>query len=135
VSPAAERRALQAAVALACLVPLLAGLAGVLAGPAMLAGVGAGAAPDLQSHYRYLSGLLLGIGFAFLALVPAIERRGALFGALAAIVALGGLARLLGLALAPAPGAAHLLALVMELGVTPGLALWQRRVARIWSKV
>jgi hypothetical protein len=100
----------------------------VLLGPAM---VGAATAPvAADSHYRYLSGLLLGIGGGFAATVPRIERHGARFRVLTAIVVVGGLGRLLSLALRGHPSAPMLFGLVMELGVTPALALWQRRVAR-----
>ncbi len=55
-----ERRALQRVVAVAGLVPVLGGLYGVLFGQA---GLGGGAFDvSTDSHFRYLSGLLLGIG-------------------------------------------------------------------------
>ncbi len=127
---ATERRLLQGAIALACLVPLSAGLAGVVDGPAMLRGVGVASAPDLDSHMRYLSGLLLGIGIGFIACVPHIESRGALFRALGLIVVIGGLGRAVSLVEAGVPGLEHRLALLMELGATPLLVLWQARIAR-----
>ena len=130
---ATERRLLQAAILVACLVPLSAGLAGALDGPAMLRGVGAGVAPDLDSHMRYLSGLLLGIGIGFVACVPRIEARGALFRTLGLIVVIGGLARALSLMEVGMPGLEHRLALAMELGATPLLVLWQARIARRWK--
>lgn len=126
-----ERRLLQITVAIASLVPLAAGATGVLLGPAMVDVAGAPIAAD--SHYRYLSGLLLGIGCAFVTTVPRIERRGARFRILTAIVVIGGLGRLLSLALDGYPGPPMLFGLVMELGVTPALALWQRRIARLGS--
>ena len=129
MSPAAERRLLQAAAALAALVPLAAGTLGMVAGPDMLRGVAAGPV-DLDSHYRYLSGLLAGIGLGFVTCIPAIERRGARFRLLGLIVVLGGLARLGSLIGAGTPGAGHQFGLVMELGVVPLLMLWQGRVAR-----
>ena len=80
MSASTERRVLQAAILLAGLVPLLAGGAGVIQGPAMMKGIDpGGASADLDSHFRYLSGLLLGFGLAFLSCVPAIERRTTLF--------------------------------------------------------
>lgn len=125
-----ERRLLQIAVAIACLVPLLAGGAGVIEGPDMAGGKAIARSADLGSHFRYLSGLLLGLGIAFAASIPTIEKRGELFAALSFLVVVGGLARLASLLTDGAPGTAHMLALVMELGVVPCLFLWQRRVAR-----
>jgi hypothetical protein len=125
-----ERRLLQVAVAVACLVPLAAGGSGVIRGAEMMHGVGKAPPIDLDSHFRYLSGLLLGMGLAFSWCIPAIERRTLLFRALGLIAILGGLARLLGLLLRGAPGAGHLFGLAMELGTVPLLLLWQARVAR-----
>ena len=117
-----EKQLLQAAVALAGLVPVGAGAAGAI-DPSWVA-------LGRDSHAAYLSGLLLGIGLAFWSLIPGIERRRTSFSLLTAIVVLGGLARLalalrLGLS-----GPAVSLPLVMELGVTPALWAWQRRVSR-----
>ena len=126
-----ERRLLQAAVALGCLSPLWFGLRGVIAGPAMLAGVEPGQVPpDLLSHYRYLSGLFVGLGLVLLTCLPAIERQTMRFRCVGAAIVLGGLARALGLALGDAPSVGHLIALGAELGVVPLLMLWQARVAR-----
>lgn len=124
-----EKRLLQAAVALACLVPIIGGGFGVLRGPGMV-DINAAAAPA-AAHFRYLSGLLLGIGLGFVAMLPRIEahRRG--FRLLAGIVVIGGLGRLLSVALSGAIDAVTLFALIMELAVTPALALWQWRVARL----
>jgi hypothetical protein len=119
----AERRALQAAVVLAGCVPVAAGLWGVLGG-IDTAGLTA------ASHARYLSGLLLGIGLCFWVCVPTIERRGAEVRALSAIVVVGGLARLAGAIAATGFPPTVAGPLVMELVVTPGLALWRERVAR-----
>ena len=85
---------------------------------------------DLDSHGRYLSGLLLGIGLAFWACVPRIEACGREARLLAAIVVVGGLARLGAVMAMGWPGRGMQAALVMELLVTPGLALWRERVER-----
>ena len=131
MAPSTERRLLQAAILLACLVPLLAGGAGVATGPAMLKGIDAGSASaDLDSHFRYLSGLLLGIGLGFLYCVPAIETRTGIFRALGLIVLIGGLARLYSALTVGIPGPGHVFGLAMELGTVPALVLWQARVAR-----
>lgn len=115
---------LPAAIRLAALVPLLAGAAGALTGAGFL---GEPAGPATDSHLRYLSGLLLGLGLLALWCAADLARRGQVFQALAFVVAVGGLARLLGLALAGTPPLPHLLALGMELGVVPLLWLWWRR--------
>lgn len=121
-----ERRLLQAAVAVAALVPVLFGIAGVIWGPAV-AGSIVGAAFD--SHFRYLSGLLAGIGAAYWRLIPRIEAEGEAFFLLTLIVVVGGFCRGLGLLVDGPPGVGIGLALGMELIVTPGLYLWQTRVA------
>jgi hypothetical protein len=127
----AERRLLQAAVALGCLSPLYFGLRGVIEGPAMLAGMDPGQAPpDLLSHYRYLSGLFLGLGLVLLSCLPAIERRTMRFRWTCVAIVVGGLARAFGMVTGDAPSAGHWLALAAELGVVPLLLLWQARVAR-----
>ena len=125
-----EQKLLQAAVAIACLVPLTAGAVGVVRGAEMIAGVDAPVPTDLDSHFRYLSGLLLGIGLGLASCVARIEEKRGLFGALCGLVVLGGLARFASLLADGAPGAGHLFGLAMELVVVPLLLLWQRRVAR-----
>jgi hypothetical protein len=128
MSPAAERRLLQSAIALAALLPVYAGLAGLLQG-AGLAGDGSLLGRDGDSHWRYLSGLLLGIGIGFWTCVPRIERRGSRMRLLTLIVVLGGVGRAFGLLTAGLPSTAMLVGLAMELVVTPLLCAWQWRVA------
>jgi len=128
-----ERRLLQIATALAALVPLLAGGQGVIESAAMLKGVVSPPPIDLDSHYRYLSGLLLGIGLVFAASIRRIEAHGTIFRALGAIIVVGGLSRLVSLIENGAPGPGHQFGLVMELIVVPLIVLWQARVARRWA--
>jgi len=122
---------LQSAVAVCSLVPIAAGGAGVVLGPALVGTDGGGG--DLDGHFRYLSGLLLGIGLAYAASVPGIERHRARFLLLGTIVVIGGLGRLLSLILMGVPSPVMLAALAMELIVTPLLTVWQGRVARRMS--
>ncbi|WP_137123963.1 DUF4345 domain-containing protein [Roseomonas sp. HF4] len=119
-----------AAIRLAALVPIMAGGGGAILGPGFL---GEAAGPATASHLRYLSGLLLGLGLLAWWCAGALDRRRPLFEALCAMVVLGGLARLAGLAAEGAPPAPHVLALAMELGIVPALwlatqARWARRV-------
>jgi hypothetical protein len=123
---------LQVAVTIGCLVPILAGGAGLVLGPELVAAGLVGGA-DLDSHFRYLSGLLLGIGIAYAASIPGIERHRGRFLMLGAIVVLGGLARLLSVLLAGPPSPVMLGALAIELVVTPALTVWQGRVAHRMS--
>ena len=123
-----EKRALQIVVATGSLVPLGAGAAGILLGLRML-GSGTVGSDDLDSHFRYLSGLLLAIGIGYASTVPRIETQGGRFRLLTGIVMLGGIGRLVSLLSIGPPSPAMEAALVMELLVTPGLALWQHRVA------
>ena len=123
-----EKRALQIVVAIGSLVPIGAGSAGILLGPRLMgsASIGAG---DLDSQFRYLSGLLLAIGIGFLSTIPRIETHGGRFRLLTFIVVVGGIGRLVSLLAAGPPSSTMIAALGMELLVTPGLAIWQCRMA------
>ena len=136
-----ERRALQIAVAVAACLPVAGGLRDVVNGLASHSKATPGMAPGMaivsfstESHYRYLSGLLAAIGVGFWSTVPAIETRAARFRLLTALVVAGGLARLLGVLIGDKPTLIVVFALVMELGVTPFLCLWQARVASLAAR-
>ncbi len=116
-----ETLLLKIAVSAAAVVPVAAGLAGVIGGA--LANTA-----SFDSHYRYLSGLLLGLGVAFWSVVPDLGRRSPLLGVLTLIVFTGGVCRLYALAVRGDPGVMGL-ALIMEMIVTPALFVWHRRVA------
>ncbi len=125
---ARERRLLQQAVGLGGVIPFAAGLTGVLFGTAL---TGDAVSVSADSHFRYLSGLLLGIGLCFWSTIPAIEERTHLFRVLTLVVFIGGVGRLTGLGVTGVPSLAMLGGLAMELAVTPALCLWQARVARL----
>ncbi len=128
MTPALEKRLLQGVVAAACLVPLFAGPSGVLRGAAWMAH--GPVSPDLDSHFRYMSGIFTGVGLAFVSCIPHIEIRGSRFRMLVAFVVLGGLARLFSWAQVGPPNPGNQFGLIMELGVTPLLGLWQWRFSR-----
>lgn len=127
--PCRERRLLQISVAVLALVPVLAGLAGVMGGIEVF-DAHAALSRDGASHVHYLSGLLLAIGLGFLSTVPRIDAQGPRFRLLTLLVLVGGLSRLYGAALVGTPAAGMKVALVMELAVTPLLALWRERLER-----
>ena len=126
-----ERKYLQRTVAVLALVPAAAGLFGVLFGPAL---TGDRVSVSADSHFRYLSGLLLGIGILFWSTVPGLEEKTGRFRLLALLVVIGGFARLIGLLLTGVPSLYMLGGLAMELVVTPIVALWQTRVANAYAE-
>lgn len=121
-----ERKSLQWTVFVLALIPVSAGLFGVLFGPAL---TGDRVSVSADSHFRYLSGLLLAIGIIFWSTIPAIEEKTGRFRLLTLIVVIGGLGRLIGLLLTGIPSLYMLGGLAMELVVTPIMAIWQTRVA------
>lgn len=124
-----EKRLLQIALAVACLVPILGGGAGVWQGAGLFGGHGG----NLDSHVRYLSGLLLAIGLVFAASIPDIERHRDRFRLLTVIVLVGGFSRLLGVVMVGSWSQVTMLTLCMELGVTPLLCWWQNGFAQRWK--
>lgn len=117
MSPALERRLLQVAIALGGIVPVYGGV------------MGATGQLSESGHFRYLSGLLLGIGLTFWAMIPTLERRGEVFRALAVIVVIGGAARAAAI-IERGGDLDDYFPLVMEVAVAPLLALWRERVER-----
>ncbi len=123
-------RVLQVLVAVLALVPVSAGLAGVLDGIDLTGGraVGLdGIATD--SQFRYLSGLLLAIGLGFWSTVPRLPLQTRRFRLLTGLVVVGGIGRLFGLLQVGIPSAPMLGGLAMELVVTPLLCLLQAMVS------
>jgi hypothetical protein len=126
ISPKTEKALLQAVVGLACLVPLMAGSMGVLRGVAWLHGDGV----SLDSQFRYMSGIFLGLGIAFVSCIPGIEHKTGRFRLLGVLAVLGGLARGLSWIELGPPDTGMRFGLVMELLVLPCLMLWQGSLAR-----
>ena len=125
-----ERKLLQQSVAIAATVPVAAGLYGVLFGQAL---TGDAVSISAESHFRFLSGLLLGIGLCFWSTLPAIEAKTNRFRLLTLLIVIGGLGRLVGLGLTGLPSLFMIGGLVMELIVAPVLCLWQTRVANRYA--
>ncbi len=128
----AGRGALQAVVAAATLVPLSIASISLVRGPVWL-GQAAPIATDLDSHFRYLSGIFLALGLGFASCIPAIERKGSRLRLLGGMVIAGGLGRLWSLMQVGAPSTGHLVGLCIELGLVPVVLAWQAVVARTTS--
>ena len=129
-----EKRLLQLIVALACLVPVSVGGSSILHGPGFL-----GHAPviptDLDSHFRYVSGIFFGVGLGFVTCIPDIERKGPRFRLLGALVVCGGLSRVVSLISVGVPSKGHLFGLSMELIVVPLLILWHYRFVQRFPSI
>lgn len=129
MTPHAEKRLLQAAVAIAGAFSLFFAVASVGEGVGVLGQDRLRANVNLDSHFRYLSGIFLGVLLALYTCIPSIETRGPRFRLLGALIVCGGLGRLVSLLVAGVPGGGHIYGLAMELVATPLLLLWQTRVA------
>jgi len=126
-----ERKLLQQSVAIVAAIPVATGLYGVLFGQAL---TGDAVSISAESHFRFLSGLLLGIGLCFWSTLPSIEIRTGRFRILTLLVVIGGLSRLIGLALTGLPSFFMVGGLVVELFIAPVLCLWQTRVANRYAE-
>jgi hypothetical protein len=118
-------------VAIVAAIPVATGLYGVLFGQAL---TGDAVSISAESHFRFLSGLLLGIGLCFWSTLPSIEIRTGRFRILTLLVVIGGLSRLIGLALTGLPSFFMVGGLVVELFIAPVLCLWQTRVANRYAE-
>lgn len=124
---AMERIVLQIATAFGALVLLCIGMSGVLLGVQFLHGADN---PMVDSYFRFMSAILVGIGGLYLASIPYIERHGIRYGILSLLIVLGGLAHFYAFLMRPVPSVGTLFGLFMELVFVPLLWLLQRRVAR-----
>lgn len=122
------KRALQFVVGVLAATPVSVGLAGIVLGPSFL-GLKGSWPTDLDSHFRFLSGVFLVIGICWYTCIPDIGAATGRFRLLAAMTFAGGLARLSSLAMAGSPSVGHLAGLCVELVVVPLLVVWQARVA------
>ncbi|MBZ6074744.1 DUF4345 domain-containing protein [Microvirga puerhi] len=125
-----ERKLLQQTVAIIAIIPVAVGLYGVLFGQAL---TGDTVSVSAESYFRFLSGILLGIGLCFWSTVPGIEVKTNRFRILTLLVVVGGLGRLVGLFMTGLPSFFMIGGLFLELIVTPVLCLWQTRVANRYA--
>ncbi|GAA3754091.1 hypothetical protein HDA32_004376 [Spinactinospora alkalitolerans] len=123
------RRGLQVAVAVLALVPILTGLNDVLLGPTMIPG-GGEVTPSVDGTFRFNGLFWLATGVIALWMVPRIEWVTTPFRLLFGLIFVGGLVRLLSVAVTGWPHPVFIGAMLMELIGMPLLILVQARVAR-----
>ena len=131
--PIMTKTLLQVAIILFGCVPVFAGGVGAFFG-ADIFGFSMNA-EAVNSHFRYLSGLLLGIGLTFWSMVPKIEDKGDIFRSLTLIVFLGGLIRLVAATFYGSWTYGVIFALIMELVITPALCLGQMYVSKTTKNI
>src|ERR1700728_2226178 len=123
-----ERKLLQIAFALAGLVLIVFGLAGVFFG-ADFADLSGNVVMD--SYFRFLKGMLLAIGLIYWSAIPVIERRGERISLVTFILVLGAVPRLIAVIGHGVPTIGILISLAGELIVAPLLWLWHQHVTGV----
>ena len=86
--------------------------------------------PVFDSNLRFFGGIWLGMGLAFLWMVPTIEQQGALFRWLWVAIFLGGVGRLLSWLIIGTPPRPFIGFLLLEIVGAPVFIYWQWRVAQ-----
>lgn len=124
-----SRRTFQAVLVLSGLFVVATGALDIVTGTALL--------PDsreipvnVDSQYRFFASIWLTLGAVLLWIVPRPEQAVGPLRAVCGAVFLGGLARLLSLAVAGVPHPMFLAFIVIELVVPPALVIWQNRLTR-----
>ena len=126
-----ERKLLQIAFALAGLVLVAFGLAGVFFGANFLDLTGN---VVMDSYIRFLKGMLLAIGLVYWSAIPDIEHRGERIAVVTFILVLGAVPRLMAVIAHGVPTIGILVGLAGELVAAPLLWSWQRHVARVAAR-
>lgn len=121
------KRGLQFALALLSLIPLTFGVLGLVYGVGRFITPGADAAP-LDSQYRFLSAVYLGVGLLIWRIIPSVEKHGWIISTVVAAIFVGGLARLYSAHIFGVAPPMMIAATALELG-SPILILWHRAVA------
>jgi hypothetical protein len=120
-----ERMLLQIAFALAGLVLIVFGLAGVFFG-ASFADLSGNV--EMDSYFRFLKGMLLGIGLIYWSSIPDIARHGERISVVTFILVLGAVPRLIAVIAHGVPTIGILVGLAGELIFAPLLWLWHQHV-------
>jgi Domain of unknown function (DUF4345) len=126
-----ERKLLQIALALAGLVLVGFGLAGVFFGAYS---VDLSGNVEMDSYVRFLKGMLLAIGLVYWSSIPDIERHGERISLVTFVLLLGAVPRLMAVIGHGVPTIGILVSLCGELIVAPLLWLWQRHVGGVAAR-
>ncbi|GJL97295.1 MAG: hypothetical protein DHS20C06_11120 [Hyphobacterium sp.] len=122
------KRALQIFLAVFSLAPLYFGVIGVMSGAGGMMSPAA-VTPDLDSQFRYLSGLYIGFTLIIWWFIPNIDRHVWLFRLMVLAIFLGGAARLFSFISVGAPAPEMIVGIGIELSL-PLIIIWQTTVAR-----
>lgn len=125
-----SRRSLQIVSGLLGVIPVVTGVLTMmgLADP-IYAAAGLPVHALLDSNLRFLGGLWLMVGLAMFWVIPRIERETALFRALWLMIFVGGVGRLLSMALVGAPPWPFIGFTLLEIVGAPFFIAWQARLA------
>lgn len=121
------KRGLQIALAVLSLIPLTFGTLGLLFGVGRFLPFDEAAAP-LDSQYRFLSAVYIGIGVLIWRIIPSIEKHGWIVSTLVAAIFVGGVSRTYSGHIYDFAPVQLVAATALELA-SPLLILWQRAVA------
>lgn len=126
-----SRRALQVATAVLGAVPVITGVVGMMGlSDPLYAGLNLPTDATLDSNMRFFGGVWLGLGLCVWWLVPRIATQTALFRAAWLMIALGGVGRLLSIALVGLPLTPFVAFTALEIVGAPLFIWWQHRVAQ-----
>jgi hypothetical protein len=89
--------------------------------------------PSLDSNLRFMGGLGLGLGFALLWITPTIDKQGALFKLIWICALLGGIGRLVSMAVIGSPPMPLVVFTLIEVPSVPLLIYWQNQIAKVSS--
>lgn len=126
-----SRRALQVTTALLGAVPVITGVVGMMGlGDPLYAGLNLPQDATLDSNMRFFGGVWLGLGLCVWWLAPRVATQTVLFRAAWLMIALGGVGRLLSMAVVGLPLTPFIGFAALEIVGAPLFIWWQHRVAQ-----